>query len=214
LLLSFVVAIGAFVIPSRASDLWMEASKGASQLAVVILIGGAVAAMYRGIEADREQRRARDELRFKIFQQLGVTYQQLRIARRNLKFAGIHINQASPTPSDLSKAQVEILRKSMLSIVEITTTLEQITQELAVRTVFDDLREIVAALFAIVGYTERIIHEWQNHGVNFWPDQSSGDIRDLTALKEFLGDTEKSFRPKVRVPYDALIKAVQREIMG
>jgi len=213
-LLAFVVLVGAVIIPSRASDLWMEAAKGSLQLAVVIFIGGAVAAMYRNIESDREQRRARDELRFNIFQQLGSSYQQLRTARRNLKFAGIHVLQASPTKIDLRPEQVKVLRESMLSIVNVTTTLEQIAQELDVRTVFDSSGEILSALFAIVGYTERIIQEWQTHGANFWPDEPSGDLRDLPALKEFLISTEKSFRPKVRMPYENLIRTVQHELLG
>jgi hypothetical protein len=214
LLLAFVVVVGAVIIPSRAADLWMEAAKGSLQLAVVIFIGGAVAAMYRKIETDREQRRARDDVRFKIFQQLGSTYQQLRTARRNLKFAGIHILQASPTKPELLAQQVEVLRESMLSIVKVTTTLEQITQELDVRTVFDRSTDVFSPLFDIVGYTERIIREWQIHGVNFWPEQPSGDIRDLPALKEFLVNTEQSFRPKVRRPYERLIRAVQDELLG
>lgn len=213
-LMVFVVLVGAVIIPSRASDLWMEAAKGALQLAVVIFIGGAVAAVYRSIDSDREQRRARDELRFKIFQQLGSSYQQLRTARRNLKFAGIHVVQASATKIDLRPEQVKILRASMLSIVDVTTTLERIAQELDVRTVFDRSDEILMALFAIVGYTERIIKEWQIHGVNFWPDEPTGDIRDMAALKEFLVSTEQSFRPNVRIPYESLIGAVQQELLG
>jgi hypothetical protein len=138
----------------------------------------------------------------------------LRTARRNLKFAGIHILQASPTKIDLRKEQVQVLRESMLSIVKVTTTLEQISQELAVRTVFDSSDEIQSALFAIVGYTERIIQEWQVHGVNFWPDVPLGDLRDLPALKDFLISTEMSFRPKVRIPYETLIRAVQRELLA
>jgi hypothetical protein len=213
-LLVFVVVVGAVIIPSRAPDLWMEAAKGSLQLAVVIFIGGAVTAMYRRIESDRERRRARDELRFNIFQQLGSTYQQLRMTRRNLKFAGIHILQGSPTKIDLRPEQVVVLRESMLSIVKVTTTLEQIAQELDVRTVFDRSGEILSALFAIVGYTERIIREWQVQGLNFWPDQPSGDIRDLPALREFLTSTEKSFHPNVRTPYEGLIRAVQHELLG
>jgi hypothetical protein len=212
LLLVFVAAVGVLIIPSRASDLWMEAAKGALQLAVVILVGGAVGATYRKIETDRERRRARDELRFNIFQQLGSTYQQLRITRRKLKFAGIHILQASPTKPDMRPEQVEVLREGMLSIVKVTTTLEQIAQELVVRTVFADPGGILSALFAIVGYTERIIREWQIHGVSYWPGQPPGDIRDLPALKDFLTNTEKSFRPKVRTPFEGLIQAVQHEL--
>ena len=67
---------------------------------------------------------------------------------------------------------------------------------------------------SIVGYTERIIREWQVQGLNFWPDQPSGDIRDLPALREFLTSTEKSFHPNVRTPYEGLIRAVQHELLG
>lgn len=213
LLIGFVAVVGIVIIPARSSDLWMEAAKGALQLAVVIFIGGAVAAMYRSIDSDRNRRRPRDELRFSIFQQLGSTYQQLRTVRRDLKFAGIHIVQASEIKRDLRPEQVEVLRASMLAIVNVTTTLEQIAQELDVRVVFDRSGEILSSLFAIVAYTERIIREWQIHGVNFWPHDSTGDLRELPALKEFLASTEQSFRPKVRMPYEMLIRAVQQELL-
>lgn len=212
LLIAFVVVVGTFIVPDRAADLWMDAAEGALQLAVVTVIGGAVAATYRRIDSDRERRRARDELRFEIFQQLSSGYQQLRRVRRNLKFAGIHILQSSSVRPRLRPEQIAMLRDGMVELVQVTTMLEQITQELDVRIVFDRREEMFEALFKIVAYNERLIHEWQKRGVEFW-DAESGDVRDLPALAEFLADTQVSFRPNVRVPYDDLIRAVQQQLL-
>ena len=154
-----VFAIGAFAVPTRTDDLWVEGAKAAIQLVVVIGLGGVVSFVFRTVEVSRERRRILDERRFAIFQQLVTVYHQLKFVRRNLRMVGLRGG-----PDGLLPEQVEALRSGMETVVDVGLTLEQISRELDAQSVFDRSEEINRELGRLLQYVDNLVEEWEGRG--------------------------------------------------
>lgn len=113
-LLAVVICVAVFLAPSRAADIWTEIAKACIQLVVVVGLGGIVGVVLRSIDERRDERRARDERRFAIFQELVDAYHRIKLVRRRLRTVGLR----APGPERLRSEQLKTLREGMTTIIK------------------------------------------------------------------------------------------------
>lgn len=195
-LLAIVFCVAVFLGPSRAPDIWMEIAKACIQLVVVVGLGGVVGGVLKVVDEQRSQRRLRDDLRFKVFQEVVTAYHRLKFVRRNLRAVGLR----RPEPGRLRPEQVSALRKGQTTLVEVELTLEQMNRELETRSIFDRSPEIRRHLARLLAYLSKIIDEWEHYGGQVWGDQQSVSVGELPRLQAFLGRAEHDFRPNAADP--------------
>jgi hypothetical protein len=208
LLLAAVACIGVFLVPGRGTDIWVEIAKACIQLVVVVGLGGIVGLVLRSVDEMRDQRRARDDRRFAIFQQLVTAYHRLKFVRRNLRTVGLR----HPGPEQLRAEQLAALREGLTSIVEVDLTLEQVYRELDARSVFTDQVSIHEHLGRLLKYVSCLVEEWEMHGGGFWDDQQAIRVGDLPKLQAFLGPAKDDFRPNAADPMGRVEWIVRGEL--
>jgi hypothetical protein len=207
-LLGTVAYIAMFLVPGREADIWVEIAKACIQLVVVVGLGGIVGLVLRSVDEKRDQRRARDERRFAIFQQLVAAYHRLKFVRRNLRTVGLR----RPGPERLRPEQLAALREGLTSIVEIDLTLEQVYRELDARSAFSDRDSIHEQLGRLLQYVSGLVEEWEIHSGGFWDDHQSVRVGDLPKLQAFLGPAKDDFRPNAADPMGRVEWIVRGEL--
>jgi hypothetical protein len=210
LLLAIVSCVGVFLAPNRAPDIWIEIAKACIQLVVVVGLGGAVGVVLKAVDERRSQRRLRDDLRFRMFQEVVSAYHRLKFVRRNLRAMGLR----RPGPERLRPEQVSALREGQTTLVEVELTLEQMNRELATRSIFDRSDEIRRHLARLLDYLSSIVDEWEHYGGPLWEDQQSVLIDELTRLQAFLGRAEDDFRPNAADPMGWVEWIVRDELVS
>jgi hypothetical protein len=111
-----------------------EATKALLQLSVLLLIGGAVTAVYKAIEINYNERKDKEkqkdkenkvkkEIRIEYLQRVGKAYRAAKATRRTLRAAGLSTKYTHPS-SNFSKEQIEIYRNQMGTLNEAQLELE------------------------------------------------------------------------------------------
>ena len=196
-------------IPTKRDDVLFELAKASFQLLIVIILGGLVSLVFRNIDASRDQRRTRDELRFEALQKMVETYHDLKAVRRNLRFAGLR-DYSGP----LRCEQVDALRKGMETILKVHLAVEQFLRELSTRTIFDSNDQINTQLQLLNVYVEEIVSEWEAKGGLFWRDTPDSRVTDLPKLQELLGPAKNSFRWRAATPLGHVQLTIRAELVG
>jgi len=106
-LLAVVICVAVFLAPTRASNIWTEIAKACIQLLVVVGFGGVVGTVLRSVDQRRDERRARDEQRYAIFQEIVDAYHRLKYVRRHLRSMGLR----APAAERLNSKQLTALRE-------------------------------------------------------------------------------------------------------
>jgi hypothetical protein len=210
LLLAVVLCIAVFLAPSRAPEIWMEIAKACIQLVVVVGLGGAVGAVLKAVDEQRSQSRLRNDLRFRVFQEVVSAYHRLKFVRRNLRAMGLR----RPGPERLRPEQVSALRDGQKTLVEVQLTLEQMHRELETRSIFDRSEEIRRHLARLLNYLSSVVEEWERYGGQLWKDQQSVLVDELPRLQAFLGRAEDDFRPNAADPMGWVEWIVREELVS
>jgi hypothetical protein len=209
-LLAVVIAVAVFLAPGRAADIWTEIAKACIQLVVVVGLGGVVGVVLRSIDERRDERRARDERRFAIFQELVDAYHRIKSVRRQLRTVGLR----APGLERLRSEQLTALREGMTTIIEAELTLEQIYRELDARSVFDRNDDIREQLGRLLGYTSGLVGEWEKYGGAFWKDAQTRSVADLPKLQAFLGPAKADFTGRAADPIGWIEWIVRDELLS
>jgi hypothetical protein len=188
----------------------MEIAKACIQLLVVVGLGGVVGVVLRSIDERREERRARDERRFAIFQQIVDAYHCVKLVRRSLRTVGLR----DKALAQLRPEQLASLRDGMTKIIEADLTLEQIDRELETRRVYDRTDDLRYQLQRILGYLSPLVEEWEKNGGKLWSDQQAVRVQDLPKLQAFLGPAGSDFRPHAADPMGWIGWIVRDELLG
>lgn len=217
----------AFVITDDTDGLREDISKGLIQVAVVTVLGGIVGLVFPIIDRDREHRRMRDQQRLEVFQRLISAYHQLRSARRDMKFAGLHLMPPVEGSSDaknptvisgtvgcLSPGQVDVLRKAVRELADVQLTLDQVRRELSVNDLFDAPDKIMGPLIKLTDYVEAIVREFQTYGIAFSSETPPTDLSDFVQLRKFVAEKKVSYQTEVGWPFGAINWQVRRELFG
>ena len=88
-----LIVIGGTFSSGHSNDLWFELAKGGVQLLTIVILGGAVAAAFRSLDARRDDRRRLDEYRAAFVHELLDAYRRIKAVRRSLRASGLR----SPT---------------------------------------------------------------------------------------------------------------------
>jgi hypothetical protein len=193
-LLTAVAVIAMFLAPGRQADIWVELAKACIQLVVVVGLGGIVGLVLRSVELIRDERRAIDDRKRSILEQLVGAYYRLKFVRRNLRTVGLH----HPARERLRSEQLAALREGMTSIVEVGLTIEQVYRDVDdARADFDQATsvEVQEHLRQLLAYVGALVEEWERYGGEFWEDDEMMTVGDLPVLQAFLGPAENDFHP-------------------
>jgi hypothetical protein len=209
-LLAVVICVAVFLAPSRAADIWTEIAKACIQLVVVVGLGGIVGVVLRSIDERRDERRARDERRFAIFQELVDAYHRIKLVRRQLRTVGLR----APGPERLRSEQLQALREGMTTIIEAELTFEQIYRGLDTRSVFDKNDDIRKHLGRLLDYTSGLVGEWEKYGGAFWKDTQTRRVADMPKLQAFLGPAKADFTGRAADPIGWIGWIVRDELLS
>ncbi|MBE1551892.1 hypothetical protein GGC64_005979 [Mycobacterium sp. OAS707] len=189
LLLAVVICVAVFLAPTRASDIWTEIAKACIQLLVVVGLGGVVGTVLRSVDQRRDERRARDEQRYAIFQQTVDAYHRLKYVRRYFRSMGLR----APAPQPLSSKQLTALRDGMTDVIQVELTLEDIYRGLDARPVFDRTKDIRHQLDRLLKYVSGLVKEWEKSGAALCKNSQAVHVDNLPRLQAFLAPAPVSF---------------------
>lgn len=184
LLAVFVAAVLILVGSIWASgDVALEAAKAGLQLLAVALLGGAVAAAFRWLDADRDEQRRLDDYRSARVGELWDVYHQIKAVRRALRAAGF-----AATSGRLTDEQIAVFRTRMVELNDAQLSLEKLLKLIDGQ---DDVfgREcgsITEGISQAERYVGHIITAWENSQA-IQAGADLGEIR-IQSAHEKLGD--------------------------
>ena len=158
---------------------WTEIAKACIQLVVVVGLGGIVGVVLRSIDERRDERRARDERRFAIFQELVDADYRIKLVRRRLRTVGLQ----APGPERLRSEQLKETSGGNDNDHQAELTFEQIYRGLDTRSVFDQNDDIRKHLGQLLDYTSGLVGEWEKYGGAFWKDTQTRRVADMPKLQ-------------------------------
>lgn len=140
-------------------DVALEAAKAGLQILAVAILGGAVTAAFRWLDADRADQRRLDDYRAARVGELWDAYHRIKAVRRALRAAGF----AAPS-GKLTDEQIAVFRTGMVELNDAQLNLERLVKLIDGQ---DDVfrREcgsITKGISQAEQYVGRIITAWEN----------------------------------------------------
>jgi hypothetical protein len=161
----FLVAVAVAVVLIIVGSIWasgdvaLEAAKAGLELLAVAILGGAVAAAFRWLEADRDEQRRLDEYRAERVGELWDAYHRIKAVRRALRAAGF----AAPS-GKLTGEQLAVFCTRMMELNDAQLSLEKLVKLIDGQDdVFgEECGSITKWISQAEGYVGRIITAWEN----------------------------------------------------
>ena len=165
--------------PDTREAMRLELFKGALQLAVIVIVGGGIALLYKWIEHSWETAREQAELRRRYIARLGDAYRAVREARRLLRACGIKGAGGAPEAA-LTGSQMDCYDEQMAKISREQLALEALRIESQHFPPSADSEALTAELGVMARYLGRLVSEYERY-------RPEGPIalRDLARLREF-----------------------------
>ena len=178
--------------PKVNGEMRVEVLKYLLQFTVIIIVGGAVAALFRYAERRRDEKKIRSEIRTDYLQRLGALYRHVKASRRTLRAEGLTTKYAS-APKTISGKQAEIYKKQMIELNDAQLELEGLKIEANSVPAFVSLPELSGTLKQMEDYLRQILTEYENHRPLI-DSNHTVHFADLERLDEFTGATKRSFQ--------------------
>ena len=188
----FAGAVGAAEYLSRDHVQWAttslrdEAVKALLQLAVIIVAGGVVTALFKSVERTRERLRVRSEVRTDYLVRLGRIYRTVKSTRRALRACGLttkHGKVAGGTATDYT-AQMGRLGEAQLE-------LEGMKIEASSLPAFRPIQAVVDDMGTMESYVRRILSEYEKYKPQL---RIAGvPVNTLERLREYTADSRAAF---------------------
>lgn len=191
--------ISYFVYNSNDTDLYgkirLEIIKHLLQLAVVIIIGGVIAALFKAVEQEREQSRVRAETRADYLKRLGNLYRNVKAARRLLRAGGLTLKYENNSDNIINQNQVKLYENQIEQINEAQLELEGLKIEAKSLPAFVPIGDVHIKLKLMEDYLRKILNESEATQPLL---QNGKDIKfcELERLNEFTGTTKGEFEFK------------------
>jgi len=201
-----LLAIARIVAPSVGS-FRLELAKAFVQLAVITLLGGAVAATLRYVESLREENRRLNEYWAGLFREVVAAYNEIKTVRRTLRAFGFRKTPAG----SLSAEQAVQFWAQMTSLLQSQLSLERVEREL--RTSPEaDATHAREAIQTVETYVHDIVKEWEDYGLEITEGVASNRLEKLEELRSFLGPADQGFRENATEPMELLEGFIRRKL--
>jgi hypothetical protein len=192
--------------PSIWNEVRLEIVKYLLQLAVVIVIGGIIAALFKTFERSLEESQRREEesrrqaqLRSQTHEdylrRLGILYRTVKASRRILRSCGLATKYQ--IPESINDSQLKIYAEEMRKINASQLELEGMMLESERLPVFVDIGNLSGNLHTMEEYLRDIFTEFEEWGPIL--ESLEADKRDflkLSRLDEFTGTTNRNVSGK------------------
>jgi hypothetical protein len=188
-----MIPLGWITAESRSDEASVELIKTGLQIAVVVVLGSAVAAAYRTRVERRDHERRIDEYRVATLNDLWAAYHQIKAVRRMLRAHGFDRPQRGrlldAKQSAAFHAQMDVLNDAQL-------TLERLVREISgQKELFGLHGDCVAYLLGRAEhYVNGVIGDWEEHGLEVQEGTDFATLGDepdsnrrLRHLRRFLG---------------------------
>jgi len=187
-----MVVLSALMAPERQHDIWVEMAKSSAQIVVLVLSTGVVAAMLRDRDALREEQRRRRESLVASFEQLEVTYDQVKTARRLLRTFGFD----SPATMTLTAEQATGFRVQMALLNEAELTFERHARKVAAMPGFwgAECTPLTTELTSLYQYLHGVLMEWQTDPTVFVAGGNTAEMQGWQHFRRFVGYDEASVK--------------------
>lgn len=216
LLSTLAVALVALVIlelalysdasPDRREPMRLELFKSGLQLAVIVIVGGGIALLYKWVERNWETRRTQSELRKHYVARLGDAYRGVKEARRLLRASGIRPLPGA-APSILSEGQIDRYDEQMRTISQEQLALEALGIESENFPLAADSKSLTSEIRKMERYLGRIIDEYEDVR-----PQSRLDLGHMKRLSEFTGEPDEHRDARVGTFQENFVKPHYRAI--
>ena len=210
---SALVLIGWLMAPARRSDLWLEVAKAGAQLFVVVLIGGGIAATYKYLETEREDRRRVDEYIRSVRRELLEAYNRIKAVRRTLRAYGFR----SPESGVLTAEQVAEFEAQVHLLVEAQLSLEKIARETKSDTqVFGSHGgRIYHFIHKAESYVNQVVRDWEKHPLAIVVGGFAHPATtQMTHLQAFLDSATIGFKANVSEPVEEVERLIGGQLLG
>jgi hypothetical protein len=203
------IVIGATSSTGDSGDLWFELAKGGIQLLTVVILGGAVAAAFRSLDARRDDRRRLDEFRAGFVHELLDAYRRIKAVRRSLRASGMR----APTGGSVSPEQSADFRTQMEVLVDAQLTLEELARDVRTQTQLfgPDGDRIGSLIRTSEKHINHAIGDWEKHGNSVRPGADLAEaVGPLEHLQAFLASASKGgFKENVSEPIVEAARLIQ-----
>jgi hypothetical protein len=209
----------------------VEIIKSLLQLAVVIIIGTIVTALFKAVERSseqllkeaeqiRQQSRLRAETRVDYINRLGDLYRNIKSSRRALRAFGLTTKFiTSHTPISINSNQINMYREQMERINEAQLELEKLKIEAKNLPNFASLKGVPENLESMEKYVGKIVSEFEE-AFPLLESKRSIPPHMLKHLEEYTGDTDRQnygtkyrFKKHFAEPYDEVIAIISKSLV-
>lgn len=205
--LGIVMLVMGFVRSDHDETLYGELAKSGLQLIVVGVLGTALAAGWKWVEYQRDQRRAQREMQLKLFVRLVASYNKVKAIRRTLRSYGFR-----HAAGGLSQRQVDGFREQMTCLNTVQLDFEALKREIGEARLFDDKSvEILEELYKIESYLNRVLRLWERQGAQI--DVGTDGEVVASGLECLIGKSAV-FKSGVAAPRRKATEHMQNSIFG
>jgi hypothetical protein len=185
-LAALAIVFGWLTADSKSDEVSVELAKTGLGLAAVAILGGAIAAAFRSLDAERDHQRRIDEYRAATVSELWATYNQIKAVRRTLRAYGLDAPQGN---SVLVAKQVAAFRAQMGLLNDAQLMLEKLKREVCGQTeLFGSDGACIARLLGRAeDYVSGVIDDWEKHGSQIDEGTNVVVLNDFHHLCSFLG---------------------------
>ncbi len=165
--------------PTARESMRVELFKNALQLAIVVIVGGGIALLYKWVERSWETSREQADLRRRSMERLGDAYRAVREARRVLRACGIR-GATGTAEGALTDAQLACYESQMTRISREQLKLEALRVESQHVPLGVDGAALGAEIGAMERYLGRLVTEYERYR-----PEAEIYLDDVKRLREF-----------------------------
>jgi hypothetical protein len=170
--------------PDTRESMQLELFKSGLQLAIIVIVGGGIALLYKWVEHSWDATREQSELRKHYVARLGDAYRAVKEARRLLRAGGIR-NVPGSAPALLTAGQIAHYDQQMAVISREQLKLEALMIESRNFPPVAESRLLTQEIRRMESYLGKIIDEYED----IRPRESI-DLRQMKRVTEFTGEPD------------------------
>lgn len=206
-----LVVLGARMVPQNADQIWIEIAKAGTQLGILSIIGGGIAAALRRLESVREERRHLNEYCLSVLRDVTTSYNRIKAVRRILRAFGFNSGTTRPLAPD----QVVEFHAQMKSLNEAQLALERLKREVRVRSnVFREHQQLQGALETVEEYVGGVLKDWEKHGIEVVAGAAPAVLTSMGQLQKFLDSSEAGFKESAANPMELLEDRIRSQTVA
>lgn len=200
------------------SKIIFEATKALLQLSVLLLIGGAVTAIYKALEKNREEKKLKQKFRIDYLQRVGKAYRAAKGTRRALRAAGLSIKNSCPS-GNISQEQITVYKEQMTILDQAQLDLEGL--KIGAKCLPElGLKGLHNRLETMEKYIREVLQEYEKESSAMLNGAKNINFGNLKELKAFSGSAkqpgpsgkkvESPFKKRFSKPHEEVVKIISK----